>query len=254
VVHDADYHPGDGYPFQMTLQRRLAARATGLVALSSHVAARLRERGELGAKRLILSSHPPFTFGPPPPPPRSHGGRLRLLFFGRLLPYKGLDLFVAALHRLGPRDDIEIRVAGLGPDSVALTALRAMPHVTVDQRWIPEDEVAAILAWSDALVLSHREASQSGVAATAIAARRWVVATNVGGLVEQLAQEPLARLCPPTPEALAAAIQGLIESPPTGEAGNPGYTWAIFAKSLVSEIKAARVTPATPMAAPPRAP
>ena len=74
-------------------------------------------RGLPAGKPLIMAAHPPFVFGPPPPPPRAHGGPLRLLSFGRLLPYKGLDLLAAALARLGPRPDLEVRVVGSGPES-----------------------------------------------------------------------------------------------------------------------------------------
>jgi glycosyltransferase involved in cell wall biosynthesis len=236
VVHDADSHPGDGFPLQMALQRRLAARATGLIALSGHVAGRLRAQGDLRGRRLILSEHPPFAFGPPPAPPGRHDGPLRLLFFGRLLPYKGLDLFADALRLLSHRDDLEVVVAGQGPNSAALAALRAMSLVTVDQRWIPEDEIGSLLAWSDAVVLSHVEASQSGVAAAAIAAGRWVVATRVGGLVEQLADRPQARLCAPNAEALAAGIVSLIEHPPSEAAYSGAGDWARVAAALIRDI------------------
>ena len=211
VVHDADSHPGDGFPFQMRLQRRLIGQADGLFALSAHVAARLREQGA-GGRLLMTGSLPPFAFGPPPPPPRAHGGRLRLLSFGRLLPYKGLDLLADGLARLGARDDLEVRVVGSGPESAVLGALRALPGVTVENRWVPEDEVGALLAWADALVLSHREASQSGVAAAAIAARRWIVATRVGGLAEQLQGVPGAILCEPDGESLVGALRHLVET------------------------------------------
>ena len=210
VVHDADTHPGDGFPLQMRLQRRLLGHADGLVALSTHVADRLREQGA-GGRLLMTGSLPPFAFGPPPPPPGAHGGKLRLLSFGRLLPYKGLDLLAGGLARLGPRDGLEVRVVGSGPHSPALDTLRAIPGVTVENRWVPEDEVGALMAWSDALVLSHREASQSGVAAAAIAARRRIVATRVGGLAEQLHGVPGALLCDPTPDSLAAALRTLLD-------------------------------------------
>jgi glycosyltransferase involved in cell wall biosynthesis len=240
VVHDAAPHPGDDFPFQTALQRCLIRHAAGLVALTEHVAARLRALGLVGARPLLIAAHPPFTFGAPPPPPGTHGGRLRLLSFGRLLPYKGLDLLAEALQRLGPRDDIEVRIVGSGPDSAVLRALASMPSVRVENRWVPEAEVGEVIAWADALVLSHREASQSGVAAAAVAARRWVVATRVGGIAEQLEGEPLARLCAPDAASLAAAIEGLLRGPPpVGAPVDAKAAWAAIAGRLAADIEAA---------------
>lgn len=239
VVHDADAHPGDGFPMQMTLQRLLVRRAAGLVTLSGHIAQRLLDRGEVGPRALIRLGLPPFSFGPVPPPPRQHGGPLRLLFFGRLLPYKGIGLFADALPLLGDAD-IVVRVIGQGPETPELGMLRRMRHVQVENRWVPEAEIGALLSWADAIVLSYTEASQSGVAAAAVAARRWVVATNVGGLAEQLHNESLARICAPNRESVAAAIISLITDPPQ-VAGGPvdaDISWQGMAKTLVAEIRA----------------
>ena len=227
VVHDAQEHPGDWMPFQLMLQALLCRCASRVVALSTHVADRLRAHGLAGTpgRPLLVLAHPPITFGPPPPPPLGHGGPVRLLSFGRLLPYKGLDLLAAALTRLAPQPGstlardrdantgAEFRVVGQGPESPPLAALRALPGVTVENRWVPEDEVGALLGWADAVILTHTEASQSGVAAAALAAGRRVVATRVGGLIEQLQDEPLATLCPPDADALATALRGLIAAP-----------------------------------------
>ena len=212
VVHDADLHPGETLRLQAAFQRRLVRQAGALVALSAHVAQRLEEQAAVGDRPLLSVGLSSFAFGPPPPPPGGHGGKLRLLSFGRLLPYKGLDLLQAALERLG-LGGLEVRVVGLGPESPVLAALRALPGVTVENRWVPETELGDLLAWADAVVLSHREASQSGVAAAAIAARRWIIATRVGGLVEQLENEPLARLCAPDAQSLALAIGSLLTAP-----------------------------------------
>ncbi len=237
VVHDADIHPGDGFPMQMGLQRALVREADGLIALTAEVGRRLHAQDLVGDRPLVMTSLPPLTFGPPPPPPRAHAGPLRLLSFGRLLPYKGLDLLADALRLIGPRPDMELRVVGSGPQAPALDALRALPGVTVENRWVPEGEVAALLAWSDALVLSHREASQSGVAAAAIAAGRWVIATRVGGITEQLAAEPTARLCDPTAESLANAVLGLLAAPPApSPQDDPSTTWRDVASALVRQI------------------
>ena len=233
VVHDADIHPGDGFPLQMWLQRALCRRAAGLIALSAHVRDRLIAQG---FSNVVLSHLPPLAFGPVPPPPRAHGGPLRLLSFGRLLPYKGLDLLPAA-WRLLESADIELRVVGQGPETPMLDALRAMPRATVENRWVPEAEVGELLAWADALVLPYREASQSGAAAAALAAGRWVVATRVGGLSEQLAGLGSARLCEPNPGALASAILSLISAPPCVETPEIGQDWQRMAEQIRREIE-----------------
>jgi glycosyltransferase involved in cell wall biosynthesis len=214
VVHDADRHPGDGHLMQMTLQNRLLRRADALVVLSTHVRARLDGLGLTANKTVLRTTLPPHTLDMPPPPPRAHGGKLRVLFFGRLLPYKGLDLLAESLALLLPRPDIEVRIVGAGPECDALKTLRGLPGVSVENRWVPEDEVGTLLAWSDAIVMTHREASQSGVAAAALAARRWIVSTRVGGIAEQLHGRPGAILCDINAAAIARGLLRLIENPP----------------------------------------
>ena len=132
-----------------------------------------------------------------------------------------------------------MRVVGQGPDSAALAALRAA-GVRVERRWVPGAEIASLLAWADAVVLPYREASQSGFAPAALAAGRWVLATAVGGLPEQLAGAPLGRLCAPTPEALAAALAALLaEPPPDAPPADPLAAWRATAADLRAQLAAA---------------
>ncbi len=241
IVHDAAPHPGDGHPLQMRLQRALCLRADALVAWSGHVAAGLRAQGLADGRPILAGFHPPLAFaGPAPAPAFTHGGPARLLFFGRLLPYKGLDLLAAACALLGPAAPgvaFELRVVGTGPHSPALAALTALPWVRVENRWVAEDEVGAVLGWADALLLPYTEASQSGVAAAALAAGRAVLATTVGGLPEQLGGENLARLCAPEAGAFAAAMATLIADPPRGTAVDPGAEWRRLAGLLLEGLQ-----------------
>jgi glycosyltransferase involved in cell wall biosynthesis len=238
IVHDADPHPGDTLPVMVRLQRVIVRGADVLVTLSAHVADRLREQGLVRpGKTLAVIGHPPLHFGPLPSPPFAHDGPARFLFFGRLLAYKGLDLLADALRLLGPRADLETRIVGSGPESPTLAALRALSGVAVENRWVPESEIGAVIAWSDVLVLPYREASQSGAAAAAIAARRLIVATRVGGLTEQLGGEALALLCDPDPTALAAALEAILKRRTTiGMASpceeRPVQSWQDFAQAL----------------------
>ena len=217
VVHDADAHTGDGFPLQMPLQRLLCRCAGGLAVLCSHVGTRLRHQGLAGTgrRKMIAFEHPPFGFDMPPPEAaaRPADGARRLLCFGRLLPYKGLDLLAAALASIPSDMTLAVRVVGSGPESAALDALRACRGVTVENRWVPETEIGALLDWSDALILPYRNASQSGVAAAALAAGRPVIATRVGGLREQLSRAPQAVLCEPDADSLAGAIRLWLATP-----------------------------------------
>lgn len=225
VVHDADAHPGDGFFMQMWLQRALCRRADAVAALTAHVGDRLLGQKLAGpqGRPLIRLHHPPmqYTFAPHTSAPQSFAphqhngtGTFRLLSFGRLLPYKGLDLLADSLKLLGSRPELHVRVVGSGPESPELSVLRGLPGVTVENRWVPEAEVGALFSWADAVVLPYREASQSGVAAVALAAHRYVIATNVGGLEEQLNSEPLAILCEPNAGSLANGLRRVLDDPP----------------------------------------
>jgi glycosyltransferase involved in cell wall biosynthesis len=238
VVHEAEVHPGDGYPVQMALQRLLCRWAHGLVALSNHVGAQLQRQNFIHSKRpLITITHPPFAIDLPlckrsPGPPR-------LLFFGRLLPYKGLDLLADALKMLPPETEISVRIVGRGRECVDLEALRDCRNVTVENRWVAETELGAVFGWADALILPYREASQSGVAAAAIAAGRPVIATRVGGLPEQLSGVPQTMLCEPDPVSLTDAMSRWLETlPPVRQSVDTSLAWRQAASSLLEATEA----------------
>jgi len=242
VVHDADAHPGDGFPMQMTLQRALCRCANGLAVLCGHVGARLRHQRLAGAelRPLIAFRHPPMGFDLPDTAASREPGPRRLLCFGRLLPYKGLDLLAAALASLPAGTPIVVRVVGSGPESPSLQALRRCPGVTVENRWVPEDEIGALLAWSQAVILPYREASQSGVGAAALAAGRPVIATRVGGLREQMARARQAVFCEPDADSLARAIRLWLDTPAEDfRPENAAEAWREAASELMRAIASA---------------
>ncbi len=250
LVHDADAHPGDGLPLQMILQRQLCARAAAVGALSTHVGESLHRQGVVGPKGrpLLQLTHPPVTYELPKLETPAGPG-LRLLCFGRLLPYKGLDMLADALARLGPPPGMTVRVVGSGPETPTLEALRALPGVTVENRWVADEEIGGLLAWASALVLPYREASQSGVAAAALAAGRRVLSTRVGGLVEQLSREPRAIMCEPNVDSLVDGLQTLLavsgEPEPAAPTLDAKAAWREMAASLMHQVEQLGILPAT---------
>jgi glycosyltransferase involved in cell wall biosynthesis len=236
IVHDAAAHPGDGLRFRLLGQTQLLRHASALFTLSAHVESELRRQGH-GANGQTITSlwHPPIHFGDMKPA-FSHGGRPRVLSFGRLLPYKGLDMLADALTTLGPALPFDVRICGNGPISTELIRLRALPGVQVDRRWIPEAELRDLIEWSDVMVLPYREASQSGVAAAAMGQGRLVVATSVGGLPEQLSGQPGAILCEPNAAAIAAALQRIRPANPTVSAEPAAANWRSMAEKMLAAL------------------
>jgi len=234
IAHDAVPHPGDRVPVRGLLERHVLRRADALATLSSHVAAQLAARPALRAKKFLMLSHPPFGFGPMPAP-RSHGGKLRVLSFGRLRAYKGLQLLADALSRAAAAWDV--RVVGHGPETPALAALRALPGVRVENRWVPESKISETLGWADVVVLSHVAASQSGVAAAALGAGRFIVATEVGGIGAQLRDMPGAILCAPEPAALARALSSVADAAIPRRV-DTAAAWRAMAASLLEQASA----------------
>lgn len=205
-VHDWNLHPGDGYRGQLFLQRMLLRHADRVGLLSRHVAEQFTPSGRNRRKMPLIATLPPSLHAHTVPPRHARNDVTRLLFFGRLLPYKGLDLLADALEKL-PRDArFMLRIAGQGPPLPELRRLAADPRVEIHNHWIPEAEISDHVAWADCFVMPYREATQSGVIGFATAAGRSVVATRVGGLVEQLRDHDRVRYCAPEAESLASAI------------------------------------------------
>jgi glycosyltransferase involved in cell wall biosynthesis len=187
VVHDAVAHPGDATSRVKGFTDRVLTSADTVITLSTSVAEQLRAGNRVSHDRLQTLFLPDLTYrASSDRMPRSPDLPLRLLFLGRIMPYKGLGLFVDAvevLHKAGIL--IEIGVFGeghLGDTGKQLARLGA----EVVNRWLSEDEIAAILERFDVMVVSHIEASQSGVIATAFGAGLPVVVTPVGALPEQV--------------------------------------------------------------------
>src|SRR5215204_4620489 len=212
IVHDAAAHPGDPTGLVNRWLLRDAASADIIVTLSAHVARQLAERG-FPAERIRVLFHP--TLG-------HSGGHAAttvpevpsFLFFGRVMAYKGLPLFVEACEILkGEGLHFGLAAIGegdLGPLRLRLDALGA----EIDNRWIAHDEVAAVMARFDAVVLPNIEASQSGVAATALGHGVPVIATPAGGIVEQLRDGATGLLAEGiAAQALASAMRRFIADP-----------------------------------------
>lgn len=212
VIHDAHPHPGDPTGLLNGWTLRDAVNADPVVTLSRSVADALAATGTVPRERLVPLFHPDLSFGASGTATSrtAVAWPFRILFFGRILAYKGLPALIEAVERLRTEDrPVELGVFGdglLGPLMGRLAALGA----EVENRWIADSEVPAILARYHAVALSHNECSQSGVASVALGAGLPVVGSGVGGLAEQVKDGATGVLAAGNdPASLAAAIRRL---------------------------------------------
>ncbi|MDR3400876.1 MAG: glycosyltransferase family 4 protein [Chthoniobacter sp.] len=140
------------------------------------------------------------------PPPQD--GPLVVLFFGRLLPYKGLDYLLEAFRRLDAAK-FSLLIAGEGdlPPEVFHTA-----NIRVIHRFIGDEDLPGVFNQAHVVALPYVAASQSGVAYMAFAFERPVVATCVGGLGDVVVDDFNGFLVEPrSAEQLAAALEKMAE-------------------------------------------
>lgn len=138
------------------------------------------------------------------------------LFFGRLLPYKGLAMALAALEKLlVAHPDARLIIAGQGDVSSDRGALERLgANVEIINRRVGEDELAGLMGRAVGVILPYTHASGSGVVATAAAFARASIATRVGGLVDMIEDGKTGMLVEPgDAEALCAAMARAIADP-----------------------------------------
>ncbi len=189
TVHDAKRHLGEDQRWRCWLLRRDIDASDSALVLTRSVGVSLRDKYFYPTDRIFLSAHGHFGNANAEVEPRKlpTNRPVRLLFFGRILSYKGLDLMLGALPQLRREfPNLQLEVWGHGNIAPYQSAIKAIGGVRVENRWIEESEIPQIFASTDLGVLPYREASQSGVVATAFAVGMPCVATPIPGLCEQI--------------------------------------------------------------------
>jgi len=250
VVHNA--LPHEPLPLQRPLTRWILSRCDGVVVHASTVADDLDDL--LGTRvEAVITPHPPNIDVEPIPLPEVADNELRLLFFGFIRPYKGLDLALDALALLrqqGIRH--RLTVAGEAWDPTQDWDEEVRRRGLADQvdlllGYVPDSEVCGLLAEHHAALLPYRSATQSGIAPIAFAAGRPVVATAVGGLTDVISDGENGTLAAPgDARSLADAIQRCAGNLPALADGalRKAPTWQDVATAVVKAAGLDRSGPA----------
>ncbi|MEM4451317.1 MAG: glycosyltransferase [Nitrososphaerota archaeon] len=143
----------------------------------------------------------------------------KILFFGTIKPYKGVDVLLKAFARL-PKSVLKESVLQIvGYPKMPIEPLQSLARclgienqVFWDLRYIGEAEVASYFYQADVVALPYRRIDQSGVLAIAFAFEKPVIATRVGGFVETIKDGVYGLLVEPeNAESLAQALLRVLD-------------------------------------------
>ncbi len=198
----------------LAFERLAVARADALVCVSD------RDRRIL--EKLVLQ--PPFARASVIPASydeaifaRSHvvGPTAEMarsvLFLGRLSHQKNVPLALATLEELVRRDPgYRLTIAGAGEGSHDLMRRLARSDAADAVDWIgrvPHDQVPSLLTRHGIVLLSSRYEASPTVVKEALRAKRPVVSTDVGDVVDWIEDGHTGFICDAIPPALADGIQ-----------------------------------------------
>jgi glycosyltransferase involved in cell wall biosynthesis len=240
IAHDAEPHPGDyAVAWQRTTQDLLVRRADRIITLSASVAEQLANR--IPASALKTTVVPLETVFPIQRHERHDmpavGDTVRLLFYGRLIPYKGLDLLAHALTPLRNRTDWSLTIAGSGPlESEIRNVFESWPQVDLELGWISDDRTAELFSNHHLLLCPYVEASQSGVVAQALT---WALPSLVmpaGALPDQIGGKVAGTVAEATTaDAFRLALERILERPDSLEEFSRGAAKLIAERQAASE-------------------
>ena len=142
-------------------------------------------------------------------------GAINLLFVGRLVRQKGLDVLVAALAKLDLALNWRLVLVGDGPEwpAIAGEAARLGLADRLEVRgWVRKEQLPAIYREGDIFVLPSRDEGMANALLEAMAAGLPVVGTRVAGTGEVVIEGETGLLvAPEDADALAAAVAALIQ-------------------------------------------
>ncbi|MEU6036381.1 glycosyltransferase family 4 protein [Actinomadura sp. NPDC047616] len=200
--------PHERKPYDRPLMKALLRRVDGVLVHSEQQAALARE---LASRPVRVAEMPAHLPTPTVEVAQDDGVRRRLLFFGIVRPYKGLDVLLRALAN-GP-DDVSLTVAGefwggLEETRALIAELGLSGRVELRPGYVPAADVPALFAASDALVLPYRSATASQNVWMAYEHGVPVIATRVGGFADQVRDGVDGLVCEPDdPGSLADALK-----------------------------------------------
>ena len=191
--------PHERKPYDEPLMRALLRRVDSVLVHSAAQASAAKSLAPAPVTVAEMAPHFPERVAPAASG-TADGVRRRLLFFGMVRPYKGLDVLLRALAAGPP--DITLTVAGEFWSDVSQTrdlicSLGLADRVELRAGYVPAADIPGLFAGADALVLPYRSATASQNVDLAFSHGLPAIVTRTGTLPDQVRDGIDGLVCEP---------------------------------------------------------
>jgi glycosyltransferase involved in cell wall biosynthesis len=104
-----------------------------------------------------------------------------ILHFGRILPYKGIDILIEAVKLVQKQQPVHLIIAGSGDSYFSFEGIDSYEFIN---RKITNEEIISLIKKSKMVVCPYKSASQSGIPLTVFLYNKPIIASNVGAFKE----------------------------------------------------------------------
>lgn len=129
---------------------------------------------------------------------RRQSETINILYFGHISSYKGIEYLCEAMlnvHKVYSK--VKLIIAGGGKIYFDYSQYEKLDYIELKNHYITMQELSELLENSDFVVCPYKDATQSGVIMTSFAKKCPVIASEVGGLREQVKDNITGILVPP---------------------------------------------------------
>lgn len=247
TIHNLVNHEGKRAHLDR-LNGRLVAREAHKIFVHGEGAIPLvRNEFRVSVRKISVIHHGNYegVVGHTPARNPEHG--LRFLFFGHVRPYKGILDLLRGFRAL--EGDHRLHIAGK-PRSPELRSdvekewARDSSRVTLDLRFVPDQELDTLLAWCDVVVLPYRDILTSGSLLMAMSAGRPVIAPRSGLIPEYIDEQAAFLYDPSDPRGLVCALghaswnrHELPEMAVASYTQSQGFRWTDICRHLAQEYQ-----------------
>lgn len=216
TAHDVSLHPGSDTLINNLFLKIYLGMGDRIIVHGDEIKNKLLDKG-FKERDVVVIPHGVYSFFKSFSSDESEAKEApKILFFGRILKYKGLDYLLKAMKIICEScPEYKLVIAGNGDLSeyLPLISKLGLNHVEIHNYYIPDDEVYKFFESSKIVVLPYIEASQSGVIQIAYSFKKPVVSSMVGAIPEVVIDGYTGFLVPPKDEVkLAESIITLLKN------------------------------------------